>query len=187
VLVCGKLITEFCLDSIIARIHIVNNYFDFSSNEITFATMAEVKEQGGFKFKMSSEGQTLIFDPVRNKFVVNTPEEWVRQNTIKYFTEELGFPKSLIAVEKQFQLHRRKKRTDIVVYNNNGEAVVLVECKRPSVKITQAAFDQAFRYNIYLKVPYLVITNGEELYCCLVKDEKVEFVEDIPSYLDVCD
>lgn len=147
--------------------------------------MAEIKQQGSFKFMTSADGIMQIFDSVRNKFVVNTPEEWVRQNTLKYFMEELNFPKSLMAVEKQFQLHRRKKRTDIVVYNNNGEPIILVECKRPSVKITQAAFDQAFRYNIILKVPYLVITNGEELYCCLVKGEKIEFLEDIPSYLDL--
>jgi type I site-specific restriction endonuclease len=149
--------------------------------------MAEIKQQGSFKFTTTNDGQMMIFDPVRNKFVVNTPEEWVRQNTIKYFTEELAFPKSLIAVEKQFQLHRRKKRTDIVVYNDSGAAMILVECKRPSVKITQAAFDQAFRYNLYLKVPFLVITNGEELYCCEVKDGKVEFLENIPSYVDVCE
>ena len=112
--------------------------------------MSEVKEQGGFKFKVDPEGRTLIFDTVRNKYLVNTPEEWVRQNTVKYFTEELGYPKSLIALEKAFQLHRRIKRTDIVVHDNGGNPFILVECKRPSVKITQSTFDQAFRYNITL-------------------------------------
>lgn len=149
--------------------------------------MAEISQQGSFKFSTSPNGQMMIFDPIRNKFVVNTPEEWVRQNTIKFFTEELEFPKSLIAVEKQFQLHKRIKRTDLVVYNNKGDATILVECKRPSIKITQSTFDQAFRYNLYLKVPFLVITNGEELYCCLVKENKVEFIENIPSYIDVCE
>lgn len=144
--------------------------------------MSEVKEQGGFKFKVDQEGRTLIFDSVRNKYLVNTPEEWVRQNTVKYFTEELGYPKSLIALEKAFQLHRRIKRTDIVVHDQNGSPFILVECKRPSVKITQSTFDQAFRYNIILKVPYLVITNGEELYCCFVENEKVTFIEDIPAF-----
>ncbi len=149
--------------------------------------MTSVKEQGGFKFKTNEEGRTTIFDSIRNKYVVNTPEEWVRQNTVKYFNEELGFPKSLIALEKQFQLHRRIKRTDIMVHDNSGEAVILVECKRPSIKITQSTFDQAFRYNIILKVPYLVITNGEELYCCHVEGEKVTFLENIPTYQDVID
>ena len=144
--------------------------------------MSEVKEQGGFKFKVDQEGRTLIFDSIRNKFLVNTPEEWVRQNTVKFFTEELGYPKSLIALEKSFQLHRRIKRTDIVIHDSNGNPQILVECKRPSIKITQSTFDQAFRYNIILKVPYLVITNGEELYCCHVKDEKVTFIEDIPKF-----
>ena len=144
--------------------------------------MSEVNEQGGFKFKVDQQGRTLIFDSVRNKFLVNTPEEWVRQNTVKYFNEELGYPKSLIALEKSFQLHRRIKRTDIVVHDQNGQPQILVECKRPSVKITQATFDQAFRYNIILKVPYLVITNGEELYCCHVKGDQVTFIEDIPAF-----
>ena len=152
---------------------------------LTFALMSEIKEQGGFKFKTNEEGRMMIFDDIRNKFLVNTPEEWVRQNTVKYFREELGFPKSIIALEKSFKLHRRTKRTDIVVYDNEGKAMILIECKRPSIKITQSTFDQAFRYNIILKVPYLVITNGEELYCCHVDGEQVTFIENIPTYEDL--
>ena len=129
--------------------------------------MTNVKEQGGFKFKINEEGRTMIFDAIRNKFLVNTPEEWVRQNTVKYFHEELGFPLSLF------------------VYNNSGEAKILIECKRPSIKITQSTFDQAFRYNLVLNIPYLVMTNGEELYCCRVDGDKVTFVKDIPSYQDL--
>ena len=147
--------------------------------------MSEVKEKGGFKFKTNEEGRLMIFDAIRRKFLVNTPEEWVRQNTVKFFTEQLNYPPSLIALEKSFQLHRRIKRTDIVIHDNAGKAVILVECKRPSIKVTQATFDQAFRYNIILKVPYLVITNGEELYCCHVEGEKVTFLENIPSYQDL--
>jgi hypothetical protein len=156
-------------------------------NRPTFALMPEIKEQGNFKFTTSTDGQMMIYDPIRQKFVANTPEEWVRQNSIRYFTDELGFPKSLIAVEKQFQLHKRKKRTDLVLYNNSGDAKIIVECKRPSVKITQSAFDQAFRYNMYLKVPYLVITNGEELYCCEVIDDRIQFLDFIPDYSFVCE
>lgn len=140
-----------------------------------------------FKFGVNTEGQATIFDPVRKKFVVNTPEEWVRQNTVKFLHESLGFPFSLISVEKQFQLNKRKKRFDIVVFGKAGEPKILVECKRPSIKITQDTFDQAFRYNTYLQVPILVITNGEELYCCEVEGEKVNFLEEIPSYLDFCE
>ncbi|MFT4755149.1 MAG: type I site-specific restriction endonuclease [Salibacteraceae bacterium] len=144
--------------------------------------MSDMKEQAGFKFKTNADGRMMIFDEIRNKFLVNTPEEWVRQNTVKFIHEELGFPKSLIALEKAFKLHRRTKRTDIVVHDNDGKALILVECKRPSIKITQSTFDQAFRYNIILKVPYLVITNGEELYCCLVEGEQVTFIEKFPTY-----
>lgn len=146
--------------------------------------MSTIKTQGGFKFKKSEDGVISIFDEIRNKFVVNTPEEWVRQNTIKFLVEEQRFPKSLIAVEKQFQLHKRTKRTDIVVYSNSGKPVILVECKRPSIRISQQTFDQAFRYNSQLQIPYILITNGEELYCCFVEEENVRFIENIPSYED---
>lgn len=159
-----------------------NCYCGKLKNEITFVVMAEVKEQGGFKFKTDAEGRMLIFDSIRNKFVVNTPEEWVRQNTVKYIHEELGYPKSLIALEKQFMLHKRTKRTDIMVHDLNGNPIILVECKRPSIRITQSTFDQAFRYNIVLKVPYLMLTNGEEVYCCHVDGEKVNFINEFPNY-----
>jgi len=160
-------------------------YLKATRIEFTFVIMSKVKEQGGYKSTTSDEGKLMIFDSIRNKYVVNTPEEWVRQNSVKYFREELGFPKSLIAVEKSFKLHRRLKRTDIVLYNNNGVPMILVECKRPSIRITQQTFDQAFRYNLYLKVPYLVITNGEELYCCRVEEDNVTFIKDIPNYQEI--
>lgn len=117
--------------------------------------MTKITEQGGFKFKVNDDGRTMIFDDIRKKFVVNTPEEWVRQNTIKYFHEELGYPNGLIAIEKQFKLHRRMKRTDIIMHDKCGREMILIECKRPSIKITQASFDQAFRYNSVLKIPYV--------------------------------
>lgn len=146
--------------------------------------MSTIIEQGDYKFKRESDGKLSIFDPVRNKFVSNTPEEWVRQNTINYFMNVLGFPKSLIGVETQFKILNRIKRTDLVTYDTNGNPFILVECKRPSIKITQATFEQAFGYNLHLKVPFIVITNGEELYCCDMRKESPEFVKDIPTYAD---
>lgn len=146
--------------------------------------MSAVIEQGDYKFKREPDGKLSIFDPVRNKFVTNTPEEWVRQNTINYFTKTLGFPKSVLGVETQFKILNRVKRTDLVAYDVYGKPFILVECKRPSIKITQATFEQAFAYNHHLQVPFIVITNGEELYCCDMRFSEPQFIKDIPTYSD---
>ena len=106
-----------------------------------------------FKLK-SSENKTLIFDKLRKKYVVLTPEEWVRQHYVCFLIEEKKYPISLIALEKQLIINNRKKRTDILVFNNEGNHEIIVECKAPSIKITQDTFDQIARYNLKLKAFY---------------------------------
>ena len=136
-----------------------------------------------FRIK-SSENKTLIFDIIRKKYVVLTPEEWVRQHVLKFLLEEKKYPASLIAVEKQLKLHTRTKRTDIVVYNRKGTPEVLIECKAPSVKITQETFNQIARYNLTANASYLMVTNGLEHYFCQIdtKNETYVFLKDIPGY-----
>ena len=136
-----------------------------------------------FRLK-SSENKTLIFDIIRKKYVVLTPEEWVRQHVLRFLLEEKKYPASLIAVEKQLKIHTRTKRTDIVVYNTQGTPEVLIECKAPSVKISQAAFDQIARYNLTAKAPYLMVTNGLAHYYCQLdaENETYVFLKDIPEY-----
>ncbi|WP_299123403.1 type I restriction enzyme HsdR N-terminal domain-containing protein [uncultured Tenacibaculum sp.] len=136
-----------------------------------------------FKTK-SNENKMLIFDNLRKKYVVLTPEEWVRQHFVEYLVREKNYPVSLIAIEKQLTINNRKKRTDILIFNSNGKPNIIVECKAPSVKITQDTFDQIARYNLKLDADYLVITNGlEHYYCSLDKEnETYVFLRDIPSY-----
>ena len=136
-----------------------------------------------FKLK-SSENKTLIFDIIRKKYVVLTPEEWVRQHVLKFLLEEKKYPASLIAVEKQLKLHTRTKRTDIVVYNRKGTPEVLIECKAPSVKITQETFNQIARYNLTANANYLMVTNGLAHYFCQIdaENETYVFLKDIPEY-----
>ncbi|WP_272148599.1 type I restriction enzyme HsdR N-terminal domain-containing protein [Tenacibaculum aiptasiae] len=136
-----------------------------------------------FKTK-SNENKMLIFDNLRKKYVVLTPEEWVRQHFVEYLVKEKKYPVSLIAIEKQLTINNRKKRTDILIFNSNGKPNIIVECKAPSVKITQDTFDQIARYNLKLDANYLVITNGlEHYYCSLDKEnETYVFLRDIPSY-----
>ena len=137
-----------------------------------------------FKLK-SSENKTLIFDKLRKKYVVLTPEEWVRQHYVCFLIEEKKYPISLIALEKQLIINNRKKRTDILVFNNEGNHEIIVECKAPSIKITQDTFDQIACYNLKLKANYLIVTNGLEHFYCKMdfKKETYIFLKDIPKYL----
>ncbi len=136
-----------------------------------------------FRFK-SNENKALIFDIIRKKFVVLTPEEWVRQHVLQFLISEKNYPISHINVEKQLQLHKTIKRYDIVVYNSNGSIKIIVECKAPKIKINQQTFDQIARYNFVLDAEYLMVSNGLEHYFCLMdfKNEKYIFLKDIPSY-----
>ncbi len=136
-----------------------------------------------FKLK-NNEKHTLIFDELRKKNIVLTPEEWVRQHFVKYLIQEKNYPTSLIALEKQLIINNLKKRTDILIFSSNGLPNIIVECKAPHIKITQDTFDQIARYNLKLNANFLVVTNGLEHYYCQLdlKNESYLFLQDIPSY-----
>jgi hypothetical protein len=138
-----------------------------------------------FQFRTKYEGKALyIWDDIRKKYVVVTPEEWVRQNLVRYFIEVKEVPASLMRVEVGLKLNKMQRRADVVVYNNNGLPLLIAECKAPSVKITQQAFDQIARYNIPLKVKYLVVTNGLVHYFCRIDEAtgSYEFLNWVPGY-----
>ncbi|MEH6764940.1 MAG: type I restriction enzyme HsdR N-terminal domain-containing protein [Aequorivita antarctica] len=136
-----------------------------------------------FRFK-SSENKTLVFDEIRKKFVVLTPEEWVRLHVVQLLLKEKKYPKSLINVEKQLKLNNTTKRYDVVIFNNDGSIFLIVECKAPSIPINQLTFDQIARYNLALKSEYLMVTNGLEHYFCQMdfESERYVFLKDIPDY-----
>jgi len=117
----------------------------------------------------NSQNKALIFDLIRKKFVVLTPEEWVRQHVINYLLNDKEYPQSHINVEKQIVLNGLKKRYDIVVFNADGTIHLLVECKAPKIKITQKTFDQIAQYNIDLDATYLMVTNGVSHFYCQMK------------------
>lgn len=139
-----------------------------------------------FRFK-NNENKPLIFDPVRKKFMVLTPEEWVRQHVLNFLLDEKKYPISHINVEKQLELNDTKKRYDIVVFNNDGSIHLIVECKRPEVAITQTTFDQIARYNMALNASYLMVTNGVHHYYCSIEKEKERyiFLEELPNYQNI--
>jgi len=138
-----------------------------------------------YKFRIkSSENKFFIFDIIRKKHVVLTPEEWVRQHYVWFLIEEKKYPISLIAVEKKLTINKLTKRTDILIFDASGNPDIIVECKAPSVKITQETFDQIARYNLKLKANYLIITNGLEHFYCKMnfENECYDFLRTIPSF-----
>jgi hypothetical protein len=139
-----------------------------------------------FNIKKSDE-DLLIFDEVRKKYIVLTPEEWVRQHLVFYLAQEKKFPQSCMKLEMQLKINTLQRRPDIVVYNNSGNPIFIAECKAPNIKITQDVFEQIAQYNLILKVPYLMVSNGLNHYYCKVNFEtkSITFIEDLPNYHDL--
>ena len=135
-----------------------------------------------FRFK-NSENKVSIFDSIRKKFILLTPEEWVRQHVIEFLLIEKKYPKSLINVEKVVKVNGMNKRYDVVVFNSDGSIFLLIECKAPEVKIDQKTFDQIARYNLILNAQYLMVTNGLNHYFCEMdfENEKYSFLKELPE------
>ena len=114
------------------------------------------------QFKIESrQGRDFIFDTIRKQWIVLTEEEWVRQNFIRYLVQEMKYPETLIAVEKEMQLGELKKRFDILVYNKDHQPWMLVECKAGDVALDDKVFQQVLRYHISIPCTFLLITNGQ--------------------------
>ena len=136
-----------------------------------------------FRFK-NSENKVSIFDEIRKKFILLTPEEWVRQHVVQFLLQDKKYPKSYINVEKLIKINDLSKRYDGVVFQPNGEIFLLIECKAPEVQISQQTFDQIARYNLVLKAKYLMVTNGLNHYFCQMdfENEKYVFLKELPEY-----
>lgn len=136
-----------------------------------------------FRFK-NNQNKIAVFDEQRKKFVILTPEEWVRQHCVKFLKEEMNYPSALINVEKKIDIAGLTKRYDIVVFESKGTIDIIVECKAPKIKITQETFDQIARYNLSLNANYLMVTNGLEHYFCQMDYEKgtYVFLPNLPEY-----
>ena len=108
----------------------------------------------------------MIHDPIRRKYLVQTPEETVRQLTVQYLIEEKGYPQNRISVEKALKVNELTKRFDILVFERAMKPFLLVECKAPNIPISQDTFRQIAIYNMPLSVRFLMVTNGNDTYCC---------------------
>ena len=138
-----------------------------------------------YPFKITDdEGVLTIFDEIRKKNIIITPEEWVRQHFVQYLIQQKKYPKTLIKLEGGHKLYGKAKRSDIIIFNPDGQKMLMVECKAPSVKIDHKVFEQIARYNMVHKIALLAVTNGLEHYYCTIDFEKGSylFIEDLPSY-----
>ncbi|MGI4869605.1 MAG: type I restriction enzyme HsdR N-terminal domain-containing protein [Janthinobacterium lividum] len=138
------------------------------------------------KTRPTASGAVEIWDELRRKYVVLTPEEWVRQHVVHYLMAHLGYPRGLLSLERGHRYNQRQKRTDLVALDPAGQPLLLVECKRPTVAITPTVAQQAATYNQTMRAPFLLLTNGLVHYCWRVDFERGvnERLADVPTYAE---
>ncbi|MDE7110871.1 MAG: type I restriction enzyme HsdR N-terminal domain-containing protein [Muribaculaceae bacterium] len=140
------------------------------------------------RLEVDSDGRTCVFDPLRRKLVLLTPEEWVRQHFVAHLVGDLGYPLPLMANEVAVNLNGLRRRCDTVVWNRtDASPLVIVEYKAPSVEITAKVFDQIARYNMVLMAPYLIVSNGLHHFCCRLDpaSRTYTFLPSIPPYASI--
>lgn len=136
-----------------------------------------------YNYRLNETGDS-IFDPVRKKFVVLTPEEWVRQHFMNYLIHDRKCPATLIKAEFEIKYNKLIKRPDIVVFDRKGEPALIIECKAPSVALQQSTFEQVAVYNKVLNSPYIAVSNGIVHYCAKLTPNsgQYKFLSEIPEY-----
>ena len=140
----------------------------------------------GLRFRHEG-GHTDVFDVLRSRYVRLTPEEWVRQHFINFLITTKGYPAGLLGNEVSLRLNDTARRCDSVLFGRDMRPVMIIEYKAPSVALTQKVFDQVSRYNIVMRTPWLVVSNGLQHVCCHLQLDKqtYEFVREIPHYSDI--
>lgn len=142
-----------------------------------------------FQFNIKKEkNDFFIFDDLRRRFVALTPEEWVRQNFVRFLIEYKKFPSALMGNEVSLVQNGIRRRCDTLVSDRHGCPLAIVEYKASTVRLTQAVFDQIVRYNMVLRAKYLIVSNGLEHYCCSIdyNNNSYAFLKTIPDYDEIC-
>lgn len=151
--------------------------------QISFPRL-NLPDSGTLRLKQTSGGEYRLWDNLRRKWLVATPEEWVRQNFILFLVDHLGYNPLHIRQEYPVTVGVLDQRADIVVCTDSGVPLMLVECKSSDVTLSNSTLDQAVRYNATIKAPYIVLTNGIKHFCFLHNvDEPGRYlpIESIPS------
>tara|TARA_B100000161_G_C33303275_1_gene303853 strand:+ start:103 stop:549 length:447 start_codon:yes stop_codon:yes gene_type:complete len=128
--------------------------------------------------------KNYIFDLIRKKHLILTPEEWVRQNLVSYFINDLNYPKGLIKTESSLKYNNLKKRSDILIYNNDMTHYMIVECKSYKMKLNKSHLNQSAMYNKIYRSRYLMVSNGMEHIVCEYdwENKTFKFRNSIPKY-----
>lgn len=136
-----------------------------------------------YEFRIERKEEDLkIYDGFRRKWVILTPEEWVRQNVLAFLVQTKNYAASLIAVERSLVFNTRRKRFDILVFDKQAKPFMLVECKAPEVALSEETLMQVCTYNTVFKVPYLFISNGlSHLLFSLNEQEKYVSASEFPT------
>lgn len=133
-------------------------------------------------FRIRQEkGSEQIFDPIRKKWLLLTPEEWVRQNFLQYLIQVMNYPATLVAIEKEISMGERKKRFDLLIYNNEHRPWMLIECKSMDITLSQETLQQVLRYHSSIQVSYIVITNGNDCYAWKKEGNDMNLIDHLPS------
>lgn len=137
-----------------------------------------------FNIKKKGNDGLVILDTLRKRWVALNPEEWVRQNFVRYLIEDREFPAALMNNEISLTQNGIKRRCDTLVADRQGLPLVIVEYKAPTIEISQKTFDQIVRYNMVLRAQYLIVTNGMRHYCCKIdyENNSYAFLQEIPTY-----
>ena len=139
-----------------------------------------------FKTEMR-EGKTYVFDPLRKRMVLLTPEEEVRQKMLYLLVEHLKVPAGLIAVEYSMKVNGLDKRADAVVFGTEGCPLMIAECKAPNVEMTQTVLDQALRYHSALRPRFLLLSNGTATYCFKADGQALQPMDHLPDFTEMKD
>jgi hypothetical protein len=138
-----------------------------------------------FPIRIREAGKrTEVFDRVRQRWLILTPEEWVRQHVLHFLITEKNYPAEWLAVEKTITVNGLRKRCDIVAYKRDARPFLIVECKAPDIALSQQTFDQVARYNMSLDVQFLYMTNGiQHIYCRIDHVGKCyAFLKELPLF-----
>lgn len=145
--------------------------------------LASLNFPENYQFRLKQSDQIpYIFCSIRKKWLLLTPEEWVRQHVVEFLIRQKNYPKSAINTEVIVNINGMKKRADVIVFRKEMPFII-VECKAPAVSITQETFDQIARYNLELGAEYLMVTNGLNHYYCQMdlENKRYVFLPDLPS------
>jgi hypothetical protein len=138
-----------------------------------------------FDYKLKkADGKIWIFDVIRKKYLVLTPEEWVRQHFVHFVMNDFKYPKSLIKIEGGLRYNQLQKRTDILIFDREAKPWMVIECKSPELRLSETTLQQASVYNATLKAKFLTVTNGLQYFCSATDwiEGKVSLLDKLPAY-----